>query len=408
MADKGLIAASASLAKSQIPVDLAGEFMETFGEATKKFEADRQAIISTVSDYMGRLKTDIDFTSMAPAMETEVRGFLTNRKNEYAELANQVAKLKDPSSKEYQAAVDRMNDIQREFQVLSKELATYNQQKVDFAADFKDPQNAFSGANSDADLAAYRDIYGLSENGVAPVIIDNGHLQFNVGGKIKRYDSMEDLLRPDNTPLIIAEQAANYSGLNREITQKELDFESAQLDTLFKNNKSFASLIFDAPKELELFEIREEYIKAREEGKLEELLPELKNRAKDIIINGYKDTALESKAAYDARTDDPSDAPKYSGEGAYMIAHYNNGRNFIPYPGTNNTGYFMVDKSGNRIEGTGTGGIFTKQDRKKAVGYQRFTKIKGKGWLTDGTYPVVPLDNQKEFYLQNNNIIKYG
>jgi hypothetical protein len=312
MADKGLIAASASLAKSQIPVDLAGEFMKTFGEATKKFEADRQAIISTVSDYMGRLKTDIDFTSMAPAMETEVRGFLTNRKNEYAELANQVAKLKDPSSKEYQTAVDRMNDIQREFQILSKELATYNQQKVDFAADFKDPQNAFSGANSDADLAAYRDIYGLSENGVAPVIIDNGHLQFNVGGKIKRYDSMEDLLRPDNTPLIIAEQAANYSGLNREITQKELDFESAQLDTLFKNNKSFASLIFDAPKELELFEIREEYIKAREEGKLEELLPELKNRAKDIIINGYKDTALESKAAYDARTatiDSPNDPP---------------------------------------------------------------------------------------------------
>jgi hypothetical protein len=137
-------------------------------------------------------------------------------------------------------------------------------------------------------LAAYRDIYGLSENGVAPVIIDNGHLQFNVGGKIKRYDSMEDLLRPDNTPLIIAEQAANYSGLNREITQKELDFESAQLDTLFKNNKSFASLIFDAPKELELFEIREEYIKAREEGKLEELLPELKNRAKDIIINSAR------------------------------------------------------------------------------------------------------------------------
>ena len=310
MADKGILAASAKLAQSQIPVDLAGEFMETFGEATKKFEADRQAIISTVSDYMGRLKTDIDFTSMAPAMETEVRGFLTNRKNEYAELANQVAKLKDPSSKEYQTAVDRMNDIQREFQILSKELATYNQQKVDFAADFKDPQNAFSGANSDADLAAYRDIYGLSENGVAPVIIDNGHLQFNVGGKIKRYDSMEDLLRPDNTPLIIAEQAANYSGLNREITQKELDFQSAQLDTLFKNNKSFASLIFDAPKELELFEIREEYIKAREEGKLEELLPELKNRAKDIIINGYKDTALESKAAYDARiaaTNSPND-----------------------------------------------------------------------------------------------------
>ena len=315
MADKGLIAASASLAKSQIPVDLAGEFMETFGEATKKFEADRQAIISTVSDYMGRLKTDIDFTSMAPAMETEVRDFLTNRKNEYAGLANQVAKLKDPSSKEYQMAVDRMNDIQREFQILSKELATYNQQKVNFAADFKDPQNAFSGANSDADLAAYRDIYGLSENGVAPVIIDNGHLQFNVGGKIKRYDSMEDLLRPDNTPLIIAEQAANYSGLNREITQKELDFESAQLDTLFKNNRSFASLIFDAPKELELFEIREEYIKAREEGKLEELLPELKNRAKDIIINGYKDTALESKAAYDARTDkdDNNDTPSPRG-----------------------------------------------------------------------------------------------
>ena len=68
----------------------------------------------------------------------------------------------------------------------------------------------------------------------------------------------------------------------------------------------------------------------------------------------------------------------------------------------------MVDKNNNKIEGSGTGNIYTKADKEKAVGYQRFTKNQDGRWMTDGTYPVVPLNNQKEFYLQNNNIIKYG
>jgi len=68
----------------------------------------------------------------------------------------------------------------------------------------------------------------------------------------------------------------------------------------------------------------------------------------------------------------------------------------------------MVDENNNKIKATGTGGAYTKADKKKAVGYQRFTKNQDGKWLTDATYSVVPLNNTREFFLQNNNIIKYG
>lgn len=408
MADKGILAASAKLAQSQIPTDVAGEFMKTFSAGVEAYEKERAGIQNEVATFMSSLKTDIDFTSLSPEMEKATRSFLTQGKNEFNELANKVARIKDPSSEEYQNAVDRMNEIQREFTTLASELSSYNQEKINTASNFK--AHAYSKGVANKDLIVHKSIYGLSEAGMAPVSIQKGHLNFNVDGELVRYDKVQALAMPSEIPVKIVENAATFSGYNRALTKQEINAQSIYLDESLKDSTTLASVLFDYQAELPFPEIQKEFLEARENGTLEEKLPDLIARTKDIILTGFQDAALEGKAAYDERTDNDSstDAPKYSGQGAYMIAHYNNGRNFIPYPGTNNTGYFMVDKSGNRIEGTGTGGVFTKQDRKKAVGYQRFTKNKDNKWLTDGTYPVVPLDNQKEFYLQNNNIIKYG
>ena len=306
MADKGILAASAKLAQSQIPTDVAGEFMKTFSAGVEAYEKERVAIQNEVATYMGSLKTDVDFTSLSPEMEKATRSFLTQGKNEFNELANKVARIKDPSSEEYQNAVDRMNEIQREFTTLAGELSSYNQEKINTAANFD--AHAYSKGVANKDLMVHKNIYGLSEAGMAPVFIQKGHLNFNVNGELVRYDKVQALAMPSEIPVKIVENAATFSGYNRALTEQEINAQSIYLDESLKDSTTLASVLFDYQTELPFPEIQKEFLEARENGTLEEKLPDLIARTKNIILTGFQDAALEGKAAYDARTATP-DSP---------------------------------------------------------------------------------------------------
>lgn len=300
MADKGILAASAKLAQSQIPTDIAGEFMKTFSAGVEAYEKERVGIQNEVATYMRSLKTDIDFTSLSPEMEKATRSFLTQGKNEFNELANKVARIKDPSSEEYQNAVDRMNEIQREFSTLAGELSSYNQEKINTAANFD--ANAYSKGVANKDLIIHKNIYGLSETGMSPVSIQNGHLNFNVDGELVRYDKVQGLAMPSEVPVKIVENAAAFSGYNRALTEQEINAQSIYLDESLKDSTTLASVLFDYQTELPFPEIQKEFLEARENGTLEEKLPDLIARTKNIILTGFQDAALQGKAAYDART----------------------------------------------------------------------------------------------------------
>jgi len=313
MADKGILAASAKLAQSQIPTDVAGEFMKTFSAGVEAYEKERAGIQNEVATFMSSLKTDIDFTSLSPEMEKATRSFLTQGKNEFNELANKVARIKDPSSEEYQNAIDRMNEIQREFTTLAGELSSYNQEKINTAANFK--AHAYSKGVANKDLIVHKNIYGLSEAGMAPVSIQKGHLNFNVDGELVRYDKVQALAMPSEIPVKIVENAATFSGYNRALTRQEINAQSIYLDESLKDSTTLASVLFDYQAELPFPEIQKEFLEARENGTLEEKLPDLIARTKDIILTGFQDAALEGKAAYDARTDkdDNNDTPSPRG-----------------------------------------------------------------------------------------------
>jgi len=306
MADKGILAASAKLAQSQIPTDVAGEFMKTFSAGVEAYEKEREGIQNEVATYMRSLKTDIDFTSLSPEMEKATRSFLTEGKNEFNELANKVARIKDPSSEEYQNAVDRMNEIQREFSTLAGELSSYNQEKINTATNFD--TNAYSKGVANKDLIIHKNIYGLSETGMAPVSIQNGHLNFNVDGELVRYDKVQGLAMPSEIPVKIVENAATFSGYNRALTPQEVNAQSIYLDESLKDSTTLASVLFDYQTELPFPEIQKEFLEARENGTLEEKLPDLIARTKNIILTGFQDAALEGKAAYDARTAKDADS----------------------------------------------------------------------------------------------------
>lgn len=335
MADKGILAASAKLAQSRIPTDVAGEFIKTFSAGVEAYEKERQGIQNEVATYMRSLKTDIDFTSLSPEMEKATRGFLTQGKNEFNELANKVARIKDPSSEEYQNAVDRMNEIQREFTTLAGELSSYNQEKINTASNFE--ANAYSKGVANKDLMVHKNIYGLSEAGMAPVSIQKGHLNFNVDGELVRYDKVQGLAMPSEIPVKIVENAATFSGYNRALTPQEVNAQSIYLDESLKDSATLASVLFDYQKELPFPEIQKEFLDARNNGTLEEKLPDLIARTKDLILTGYQDAALEGKAAYDARiaADKPA-SPGDSGAPSFSAGSYVNpkGSNYKqPIPG---------------------------------------------------------------------------
>ena len=299
MADKGLIAASANLAKSRIPADTAGDFLKTFTAATDEMQKEQQAIQGEVAGYLGSLKTDIDFTSLSPEMEKQTRSYLATERSEYNDLANTVARVKDPSSKKYQDAVDRMNEIKRNFTTLASEIASYNQEKINTATDID--RSVYSKGVDPKDLAIQKNIYGLSENGMASMSIQNGHLNFNVDGSMVRYDKIKPLPMPSEVPMKIIENGATFSGYNRALTSEELKEQSAYLDNAIKDPSTLASVLFDHPSDLPLTVIAGEFATARKDGTLQEKMPDFIMRTKEAIINGYETSALEGKGRYDAQ-----------------------------------------------------------------------------------------------------------
>lgn len=291
----GLIGASAALAQSQIPGDYAADFMKTFGAATAEFEAERKAQQNEVKEWLSNLKTDIDFTLMSSEMEAAVRETLTLGKNEYAELANLVAKIKDPSSMEYKNAVDRMNEINREFQTLAKEVATYNQEKVNITNGIQSDQ--YSLVN---DFSLYKNIYGLQDSGVQNVTIDGGHLIFSG----TRYDSLKNPIGVSELPGKVADKAVFYDSHNYAMTTREENAERIALNNAFKDNDAFGAFLLDIPAELEeirMKEISDAYVAAKKDGTLNNKIGELKSQAVDMIIQAYKDAALGGEARYEAK-----------------------------------------------------------------------------------------------------------
>ena len=298
-----LIAASANLASSQVPVDVAGEFMKTFGAATKQYEDEQNAIKTEVKGWLSQLKSDVDFTEMSPEMENEVRTFLTSGRSEYSRLANEISRMDDPSSEAYQEKVGRMNDIQREFVTLSKELQSYNQEKVNTATNI-DKNNVYSGYNPD--LAMHQSIYGLSDKGHAKMSINKGHLSFNYNGEEVQYNSLKPLNSRSKQPAVILAHAGAYSKYKVVMTEEEINAEKQSLTDNFADDQAFLTTVFDGGKNLNLVQIKDKVIEARKNGTLDnKKMAELKSEAIDLVVTGYAETANQSVGRFkEAKADE--------------------------------------------------------------------------------------------------------
>ena len=294
-----LMQASANLAASQAPADLATAFSSGFGAVVTEVEKENQKIQDAVNQYMGDLKTDIDFTTLDPEMEKAMRGYLVTAKNEYADLANTIARLDDASSPEYQKAVDRMNDIQREFSTLSAESKAYVQNRVTNADLLKG--GAFSKGADPKLTGTVASVYGLAGDKAKPSVV-NGKLVFNVGGEEVKYADLKNIpgQATELADAILSKQA-QLSAQGRLLSPQEREYMGSQMTAAFKDPNALASILTDYEKQFPYSTTKEKFFKLRSEGKLDtEALQEISNEVIESIMTGYDEASAYGKRQNDA------------------------------------------------------------------------------------------------------------
>ena len=300
----GLISASAALAESQMPRDYTADFMKSFGAITDKFEKERKAEQAEIAGWLEGLTTDIDFTRMPLQMETATKDQLLLYKNEIFDLANTITKSKNKGSIEVKNATDRINEIYREVDIMEAELSAYNQDKITTTLGIE--QNAYS---LNEDITLYRDIYGLKKEGTANASFNGGHLVFDRNGEKIRYDNVLAPIAKDEIHKSIIDQARKYeNGREYQLTDNDILKHQDELKSAFNNEKAFGAFLLDTPKEFQLKEISDEYITAKNNGTLVDVIDDLKDRATEMIIQGYKDAAAVGISRYDAKLNNSDDS----------------------------------------------------------------------------------------------------
>lgn len=294
-----LLQASAALAKSKAPADIAGTIVRKATAIYEVVEAENRRIQDEVNQFMGDLKTDIDFSTLDPDMEKATREYLMTDKNEYANLANKIARLDDASSPEYQKTVDRMNEIQRGFTNLAGELQAYNQNKVTTADMLS--SGGFSIGTDPAELKKQQLIYGLGGEKAKFSIDKGGKLNFNVNGETVEFSKLKGIPQPQDELVdgILSTQD-ELSKRGTAITEYEKRNLGFSLDKSFKDPNALASVLSDykVTAGFEFEDLQEEFFNLRKEGKLTASeTARIGNEVKNRIFNAFDEASVKGVEA---------------------------------------------------------------------------------------------------------------
>lgn len=159
----------------------------------------KQATKSRVNGYIDNLKSDIDLDGLSPEQTSAMRGFLVSQRSIYANAANEIAKIEDASSPEYQQYADIMNGVNRSFVNLSEEVKAYKEAKVNYAETHQ--ADLYSNAASGSEIQAAASLYGLDPEVPASFSVgEGGHIMFEVNGETQSYkDYKEPMLKDYKT-----------------------------------------------------------------------------------------------------------------------------------------------------------------------------------------------------------------
>ena len=203
----------------------------------------KQATKSRVNGYIDNLKSDIDLDGLSPEQTSAMRGFLVSQRSIYANAANEIAKIDDASSPEYQQYVDIMNGVNRSFVNLSEEVKAYKEAKVSYAETHK--ADLYSNAASGSEIQAAASLYGLDPEVQANfTVADGGHIMFEVDGVAQSYkDYKEPMMKDYKTMNSLLETTNQIFNTGQKLDGTKAQLLGTQVEAMLANPDTIKSIL---------------------------------------------------------------------------------------------------------------------------------------------------------------------
>ena len=269
--------------------------------------AENKAIQNRVNSYMGKMKTDMDFTSFSPSETKTMRNFLLGQRTKYTDAAKKAAEFDDTTDPDYMMYVDEMQSVNNSFTNLASQLGSYKKGKLEYAQTMQ--EGLYSNGNPGSQSKEAAIIYGFYDGDGdkrsddrydAPFQIqDGGNIAFNVGGKEITYNGMEEPFLKDtkflNALSKTAETAYNSGASGKNNSKYAQDAYKQELDDSLQNEDTLRSIIFDFKAEADLKSIGDD---------LESGAIDIQGAREKVIValtQAREDAFKDGKAKYDAK-----------------------------------------------------------------------------------------------------------
>ena len=359
--------------------------------------AENKAIQNRVNSYMGKMKTDMDFTSFSPSETKTMRNFLLSQRTKYTDAAKKAAEFEDTTDPNYMMYVDEMQSVNNSFTNLASQLGAYKKGKLEYAQTMQ--EGLYSNGNPGSQSKEAAIIYGFYDGDGdkrsddrydAPFQIqDGGNIAFNVGGKEITYNGMEEPFLKDtkflNALSKTAETAYNSGASGKNNSKYAQDAYKQELDDSLQNEDTLRSIIFDFKAEADLKSIGDD---------LESGAIDIQGAREKVIValtQAREDAYNDGKIAYDTKSGEMTQAEKESlrkvnskltildgaADGSTFIVGIGRGAN----NGATKLGdkYFLTDKNGTMI--TDTKGNGRELSKEQLAEYLNIN-VRGLKWLT--------------------------
>lgn len=313
MANKQLIQGAALTNKKFVDVgDAVGKGFSGY-QRTKKYVnprvAKNKAIQSRVNSYMGKMKTDQDFTGFSPGETASMRDFLVQKRGQYADAAKSAASFKDTTDPRYMEAVDIMQGVNNSFTNLAKSLESYKVNKLEYA---QGQQNgSFSDGTSSEVAEQTASMYGFydddNDSSTSKVggknasfsIRDSGDLGFTIGGQDVDYSTSQSLVLKDyklGLGLLKNNEAA-YKAATPQ-SEASLNMYRLELEQGLQNPDSVKSMIFDFNDELETTDLQDAITSGEidVDDARELFIDRMVNSRKNVSQQGYDEKVAKARS----------------------------------------------------------------------------------------------------------------
>lgn len=206
-------------------------------------EKRKQATKSRVNGYIDNLKSDIDLDGLSPEQTSAMRGFLVSQRSIYANAANEIAKIDDASSPEYQQYADIMNDVNRSFVSLSEEVKAYKEAKVNYAETHQ--ADLYSNAASGSEIQTAASLYGLDPEVPASFSVgEGGHIMFEVDGVSQSYkDYKEPMLKDYATMNSLLTTTNNLYSAGQRLDGTKAQLLGTQVEAMLAKPNTIKSIL---------------------------------------------------------------------------------------------------------------------------------------------------------------------